>query len=1139
MNELNFPTMTPLTLPPEIREMNQSIEFDQVNQWEVRNGREYAVVDELEGFDPFFLSMATVTNQWLFCSSNGSLSAGRENPEKALFPYLTVDKILGNWNATGPLTAIKCAGEIWHPFWPTSIHTTPVRRRLLKSFLGEELIFEEWHEALKLRFSYHWELSGKFGFVRKVRITNESDEAKSFRIVDGLQDLQVSGVSQRLHLDLSCLADAYKMSEVTCDGRLMIHRLASGIVDAPIPLESLKATTVWTSGFPGARAFLSRREAELFLKEGFAPKNGTKSRGERGAFLLGADLALSAGESREWMMVAEIEQSHRDVGRLVESLRDETALLAAVESDLEDGRNKLAQLVESVDGFQQSADRDCSHYHYHNTLCNLLRGGLPENGSVLSRGQFQHFLTQNNRDLVVRHQEWLSALPGTFERDWIIGQACEQRDPDLVRLTTEYLPLILGRRHGDPSRPWNKFNIRLHDENGRPVHHYEGNWRDIFQNWEALAWSYPVFLDGFISRFLNASTVDGFNPYRVTSSGVDWEVPDPEDPWVSIGYWGDHQIIYLLKFLELKAKIEPAFLDAWSDTNFVFADVPYRLASWDKTLADPRDTVEFDQERHDELMSRKETMGGDGLLLRDGKGELIRVGLIEKLLIPALAKLGQLIPDGGIWMNTQKPEWNDANNALAGNGLSVVTSGYLLRYLRFLKHSVNSCGATGFSVSNVTREAVQALTDALGDPRWQQSDPVSDADRFTLARANGLVMQSYRESARSGICKQGTLDSSDLLAFFNFAIKAVEGVLDSNRRPDGLWHSYNVLEARPESPKMKVHHLQLMLEGQVAILSSGFLQNEAAVELLEKLALSNLRSKRHPTYLLYPDRELAEFDDLNRIPEPDLQSNQLLATMAEEGDERLVYQDQTGAWRFDETLVNGYALADRLEEIGNLDPEDQTAIETLYEKVFTHHSFTGRSGSMFGYEGLGCVYWHMVSKLMLAAQEVALAVCRENSSSEGLRHRAVSAYYGVQRGLGFRQTPESYGAFPAEPYSHSQGERGAQQPGLTGQVKEGLLCRLGELGVDFSDGKLSFRPYLLRAAEFDDGDLSFTHARTPLRYQPCDGIEEPKVTVVKSDGREIVFPNGVLDIETSSSILFNRGSVANVIVQIPTHWLVS
>ena len=61
------------------------------------------------------------------------------------------------------------------------------------------------------------------------------------------------------------------------------------------------------------------------------------------------------------------------------------------------------------------------------------------------------------------------------------------KNHSLMRLSREYLPLTLGRRHGDPSRPWNYFNIIVKDTNEQPKMYYEGNWRDIFQNWEALA----------------------------------------------------------------------------------------------------------------------------------------------------------------------------------------------------------------------------------------------------------------------------------------------------------------------------------------------------------------------------------------------------------------------------------------------------------------------------------------------------------------------------------------------------------------------------------------------------------------------------------------------------------------------------
>ena len=69
-------------------------------------------------------------------------------------------------------------------------------------------------------------------------------------------------------------------------------------------------------------------------------------------------------------------------------------------------------------------------------------------------------------------------------------------------------------------------------EDGREKLSYQGNWRDIFQNWEALGRSFPDFLPGMICKFLNASTADGYNPYRVSRQGIDWEITEPGQPLV-------------------------------------------------------------------------------------------------------------------------------------------------------------------------------------------------------------------------------------------------------------------------------------------------------------------------------------------------------------------------------------------------------------------------------------------------------------------------------------------------------------------------------------------------------------------------------------------------------------------------------
>ena len=51
------------------------------------------------------------------------------------------------------------------------------------------------------------------------------------------------------------------------------------------------------------------------------------------------------------------------------------------------------------------------------------------------------------------------------------------------------------------------------------------------------------------------------------------------------------------------------------------------------------------------------------------------------------------------------------------------------------------------------------------------------------------------------------------------------------------------------------------------------------------------------------------------------------------------------------------------------------------------------------------------------------------------------------KGIGAHKSPVNYGAFPSDPYSHTPAGKGAQQPGMTGQVKEDILSRFGELGL--------------------------------------------------------------------------------------------
>ncbi len=290
----------------------------------------------------------------------------------------------------------------------------------------------------------------------------------------------------------------------------------------------------------------------------------------------------------------------------------------AVAHAVDSGCEELARIMAAADGFQSTAEESVTAHHYANVLFNVLRGGTFHDQYSVSTADFALNVRHFNSRVHQRHAALLDSLPATLAMEDLQSAAKQTGDPQLERLSYEYLPLSFGRRHGDPSRPWNRFTIKLKDARGERLLSYEGNWRDIFQNWEALTFSFPEFVECVIAKFVNASTVDGYNPYRIAREGIDWEVEDPGDPWSHIGYWGDHQIIYLLKFLEQSSRFHPARLsELLYRPIFSYANVPYRIRSFAELVADPKATVDYDRALEARITDRVAAIGADGKLVLD------------------------------------------------------------------------------------------------------------------------------------------------------------------------------------------------------------------------------------------------------------------------------------------------------------------------------------------------------------------------------------------------------------------------------------------------------------------------------------------------------------------------------------------
>lgn len=1121
-------------------------------------GEEYFKISNSNLMRPFFISLVSNSDHWMFISSNGGLSAGRKNSEYALFPYYTDDKITESNEITGSKTIIKALKDgkwlLWEPFSDRITGAYSIRRNIYKNIWGNKILFEEINETLGLKFSYQWANSDTYGFVKTSKVFNLTSVEIIVKVLDGIQNIMPYGVSEALQGIRSNLVDAYKKSEIEKEYGIGIYALSAKIVDKAEPSEALKANIAWSLNTSKPTYLASSVQLDKFRNSGSVSEE-IDVKAEKGAYFIAQILELTPGGQNHWYTIADVNLTVGDVKKVANIIKNTKNLEEEVLADIEAGTKNLKELVGASDGIQLGNSQLRNVRHFSNTLFNIMRGGIFDNNYQIEKGDFVSYIKKANSDVYKNKKQVLDGLSDVFDVNQLKAITSDN-DPDFKRLCIEYLPLKFSRRHGDPSRPWNKFSINTRSEiDGSKILDYEGNWRDIFQNWEALAHSYPAFIEGMIHKFLNASTFDGYNPYRVTKDGFDWEVIEEDDPWSYIGYWGDHQIIYLLKFLEFIEDYYPGQLsNSFADNLFVYANVPYKIKSYQDILKNPKDTIDFDHPLDHKINEKKAILGADGALLVNQKNQIHRVNMMEKLLATMLAKVSNFIPEGGIWLNTQRPEWNDANNALVGNGVSMVTLYYLRRFTTFFKEVIQNSNHNSFEVSKEFHSFFESTVETLENFKHILASPISNKDRKSVLDGLGMAGSEYRlKIYASGFTgEKDAISKSDIDNFCTSLLEYLDQTISTNKRDDNMYHAYNLMTIENDN-EVSISYLPEMLEGQVAALSSGYLSPEQALALLDGLKASSLFRPDQYSYILYPNKELPRFLDKNNISKEAVNSSELLRQLITDGELSIVEVDVNGDCHFNGNFNNAEVLKEALsnldEKYVDLVEKDKKKLLDIYEDIFDHKSFTGRSGTFFGYEGLGSIYWHMVSKLLLAVQENCWLAVNTNQSSE-ITGRLLEHYYEINAGIGVEKSPELYGAFPTDAYSHTPATKGAQQPGMTGQVKEDILSRIGELGIRVSNGELQFNPRLLRKEEFlnseqnfnyidvfknnksillQKGSLCFTFCQVPVVYQ----LGESESIIIESNGGELEVINGLkLNREKSSEIFNRKGSIEKLIVTV-------
>ena len=1119
-------------------------------------GDTFYKIKNYDGMPPFFMSIVSSSDHWMFISSTGGLTAGRISAEQALFPYYTDDKITENFENTGSKTIllVTCGDHthLWEPLSDRYRGAYQVERNIFKNITGTIVLFEEINHTLSVAYRYAWRTSDQFGFVKTTWLRNIGDAACEIDVIDGIQNILPANVTSQTQNIFSPLLDAYKRAELDPVTGLAIFALNSTLTDLAEPSESLLATTAMQVGLDQVDYLLSSQQLDCF-RSGLEVETEKEVRGRRNAYFVRTSFKLKSEAERSWHILADVSQDSVSIVHLSNLLKkDRSVMVNELESDIKLNTSNLNKIVASADGLQNSSDELCTAHHFANVMFNVMRGGVFTHQYDVHKDEFIEFVSIRNRSVLQKQAAFFSALPVRFDVFTLYALAKENGSTDLIRLSYAYLPVSFSRRHGDPSRPWNRFEINIKKQDGALKLGYEGNWRDIFQNWEALAYSYPEYIESMICTFLNATTADGYNPYRVTQNGIDWEIPDPGNPWANIGYWSDHQIIYIQKLMEISAKVHPGTLQEFlSRPMFSYANVPYRIKPYTDLLNDPYSTIEFNWDLEKDIESRVKKIGTDGKLIVDNYGNVLHVTLTEKLLTLLLAKLVNFVPEGGIWMNTQRPEWNDANNALVGKGLSVVTLGYLRRFVVFYKNLLEQSALDSVQIGGDILSLYLRVLDALKLSLTLLQGSFSDEQRRSLMDMLGQAGSEYRwtyySQGMSGEVAQ--IEVKSLIEFLDLVLQYVEHSLRANKRRDNLYHAYNILHLSDRGAT--VGHLYEMLEGQVSIISSEMLTGSESLELLQSLRDSRLYRADQHSYILYPDRELPGFVVRNSVTAEQVQGMALVAELEKANDKNLIVKDENGIYHFSGHIrnVNDVIRAlDTLKEqpqYAELVKTDSEKIQSLFENVFRHSQFTGRSGTFFAYEGLGSIYWHMVSKLLLAVQETILRTRNEESANKLMEN-----YTDIRKGLSFNKSPAVYGAFPTDPYSHTPKGQGAKQPGMTGLVKEEILTRQVELGYFIEDGKITFdfalfskdellaEPSLLHYWDVDGQQQQLAMDAGCMAYSICQvpmvlrNSNEESIEVHRVDGIIQRIDGHVLDSVSSRHVFQRNGAVHHLVVSL-------
>jgi hypothetical protein len=730
---------------------------------------------------------------WVFYVNRGQAitSFGIANKDHPIMEFQPANKAYQVTNLMGFRTFIKRQEQGRQSFFEPFASGTETSRQKMLIDLNELAIQDESQEAnLRVEVLY-FNLSQEpvAGLIRQVKITNLSDRPADLEILDGMPVVISYGLSNQALKETSRTLEAW-IDVKNQDQNLPFFQLRSSLGD------TAEVQAIQAGNFAFAMAIQNGRP--LPVKTIVNPET-----------VFGQDTSLqSAMEFRKKSLSILTGQTTYSGGKTPCAIFGLPVLLPPGDSvtlySIYGFANNFALLNQVSPLFSNVAYFDQKRQDAQQLIDDLTRPITTKTSSQV----FDAYCRQTFLDNILR-----GGWPVQFGKD---------ENPVTYH--------IYSRKHGDPERDYNAFNLA-------PEFYSQGNgnYRDVNQNRRNDVWFEPRVNDTNIRSFMGLIQTDGYNPLIVKGSKFRIPqdklkqilnlaaqpkllVPFLKKPFTPGGLltWLEEQKIELhltaFEFLEQSLQVAEQFFDAEFGEGYWTDHWTYNLDLIDSFLAIFPDQVEkllftedslpfFESPIFVQPRSRKYVLAGDQPrqyhaiyhdpekaamiesrrenqnLMRShhGLGPVFRTSLFNKLSLLAVIKFATLDPYGmGIEMEADRPSWCDALNGLPGLfGSSFSETLDLSRLLNFLIENMPQQDAIELPVEVI--DLYQQIDTSLQEYAINETSKRDFIYWDTVATAR----EGYREKTRFGfdgacepvLCRQ-------LAAYFTSFLKKVQDGID-------------------------------------------------------------------------------------------------------------------------------------------------------------------------------------------------------------------------------------------------------------------------------------------------------------------------------------------------------------------------